>query len=60
MTGLVVVPTFSYWTLFGKIVILALIQLGGLGIVALTSFVMLLMNRKFSLRNRMMIQDALD
>ena len=58
MTGLVVVPTFSYWTLFGKIVILALIQLGGLGIVALTSFVMLLMNRKFSLRNRMMIQDA--
>ena len=58
VTGLVVVPTFSYWTLFGKIVILALIQLGGLGIVALTSFVMLLMNRKFSLRNRMMIQDA--
>lgn len=29
VTGLVVVPTFSYWTLFGKIVILALIQLGG-------------------------------
>ena len=58
VTGLVVVPTFSYWTLFGKIVILGLIQLGGLGIVALTSFVMLLMNRKFSLRNRMMIQDA--
>ena len=58
VTGLVVVPTFSHWTLFGKIVILGLIQLGGLGIVALTSFVMLLMNRKFSLRNRMMIQDA--
>lgn len=58
VTGLVVVPTFSHWTLFGKIVILGLIQLGGLGIVALTSFVLLLMNRKFSLRNRMMIQDA--
>ncbi len=58
VTGLVVVPTFSHWTLFGKIVILGLIQLGGLGIVALTSFVMLLMNRKFSLRNRMMIQNA--
>ncbi len=58
VTGLVVVQTFSHWTLFGKIVIPRLIQLGGLGIVALTSFVMLLVNRKFSLRNRMMIQDA--
>lgn len=58
VTGLVVVPTFSYWSLFGKIVILILIQLGGLGIVALTSLVMLVMNRKFSLRNRMMIQDS--
>lgn len=58
VTGLVVVPTFSYWSLFGKIVILILIQLGGLGIVALTSFVMLILNRKFTLRNRMMIQDS--
>ncbi len=58
VTGLVVVPTFSYWTLFGKAVILILIQLGGLGIVALTSVVMLILNRKFSLRNRMMIQDS--
>ena len=58
VTGLVVVPTFSYWSLFGKVVILILIQLGGLGIVALTSVVMLVLNRKFSLRNRMMIQDS--
>lgn len=58
VTGLVVVPTFSYWTMFGKVVILILIQLGGLGIVVLTSVVMLALNRKFSLRDRMMIQDS--
>ncbi len=37
VTGLVVVDTFSYWSLFGKIVILVLIQAGGLGIVAVSS-----------------------
>lgn len=58
VTGLVVVDTFSHWTLFGKIVILILIQLGGLGIVAFTSAVMLVFRRKITLRDRMMIQDA--
>lgn len=58
VTGLSVVPAFSHWTLFGKIVILMLIQLGGLGIVVLTSFVMLILNKKFSLRDRMLIQGA--
>lgn len=58
VTGLVVVNTFSHWTIFGKIVILLLIQLGGLGIVAFTSAVMLMLNRKVTLSNRMVIQDA--
>ena len=58
VTGLVVVDTFSHWTIFGKIVILCLIQLGGLGIVAFTSAVMLMFNRKVTLKDRMMIQDA--
>lgn len=58
VTGLVVVDTFSHWTLFGKIIILILIQLGGLGIVAFTSAVMLMFNRKVTLKDRMVIQDA--
>lgn len=58
VTGLVVVDTFSYWTLFGKIVILILIQLGGLGIVGFTSAIMLVLNKKVSLKDRMIIQDA--
>lgn len=58
VTGLVVVDTFSHWTLFGKIVILILIQLGGLGIVAFTSALMLIARKKVTLKNRMLIQDA--
>lgn len=58
VTGLVVVDTFSHWTLFGKIVILILIQLGGLGIVAFTSTLMLITRKKVGLQNRMLIQDA--
>lgn len=58
VTGLVVVDTFSHWTIFGKIVILILIQLGGLGIVAFTSLVMIVLHRKVGLKGRMVIQDA--
>ena len=47
VTGLVVQDTFSYWSLFGKIVILILIQLGGLGIIAVTSVLMLMIHKKF-------------
>lgn len=58
VTGFSVVPTHIYWTMYGKVVILLLIQLGGLGVVALTSFVMLLFNRKFTLRDQMLIRGA--
>lgn len=37
VTGLVTVPTFSTWSLFGQIVILFLIQIGGLGVVTIMS-----------------------
>lgn len=58
VTGLMVVDVYTHWTLFGKIVILILIQLGGLGIVAFTSSLMIFTGRKVSLRDRMVIQDA--
>lgn len=58
VTGLVVVDTFSYWSLFGKIVILLLIQLGGLGIIAVTSIIMLFMHKKFSLSYSVIIHDS--
>lgn len=58
VTGLVVVDTYAHWTLFGKLVILCLIQLGGLGIVAFTSLIMVILHKKVTLKGRMVIQDA--
>ena len=58
VTGLVVVDTYAHWSLFGQVVILLLIQLGGLGIIAVTSALMLLLHKKFSLRNTLLIHDA--
>ena len=58
VTGLVVVDTFAYWTLFGKIVILVLIQIGGLGIIAISSILLLMLHKKFSLSQSLLVQDA--
>ncbi|MEX1105538.1 MAG: potassium transporter TrkG [Ilumatobacteraceae bacterium] len=46
VTGLTVVDTATHWSGFGKVVILALVQLGGLGIMTLASFVVLRLNRR--------------
>ncbi len=58
VTGLTVVDTFSYWSPFGQLIILLLIQCGGLGIVALTSLVMLLTGKRLTLRDRLLIESA--
>ena len=50
VTGLTVVDTFSHWSLFGKIVILLLIQLGGLGVISFTTGIMVLIGRKITLK----------
>ncbi len=49
VTGLVVRDTWNYWSLFGKIVILLLIQIGGLGIVTVALLIFMLSGRKISL-----------
>ncbi len=58
VTGLVTVPTFSSWSLFGQAVILLLIQIGGLGIITVMSGIMILLHRKMGLGDRLLIQDA--
>ena len=60
VTGLVVVDTYAYWSLFGKIVILLLIQTGGLGIVAVSSSLFLMLKRSFTIRNRAILRDSFD
>jgi potassium uptake TrkH family protein len=56
VTGLVVVDTPTYWSEFGKVVILALIQVGGFGIMALATLLGLLVSRRLGLRNRLVAQ----
>ncbi|MBO5051964.1 MAG: potassium transporter KtrB [Clostridia bacterium] len=58
VTGLVTLPTVSTWSVFGQIVILLLIQIGGLGIITIMSGLMLLLNRKMGISDRLLIQDS--
>ena len=60
VTGLVVGDTASYWTVFGKGVILFLIQVGGLGFMTMTTLIALLVGRRISLKERLLMQEALN
>ena len=56
VTGLTVVDTPMYWSAFGEAVILALIQIGGFGIMTLASLLGLLVARRLGLRTRLTAQ----
>ena len=56
VTGLVVVDTGSYWSPFGQIIILLLIQIGGLGIMTFSSFLVYIIARKLSLWDQGMLE----
>ena len=58
VTGLVVYDTYTYFNLAGQIVIITLIQLGGLGLVTLTSFFYLLLGRRMGLRTARLAQES--
>lgn len=60
VTGLVVVSTASHWSLFGKIIILILIQLGGLGIVSFVTGIMMVAGSRITLSDRLLLEDALN
>ncbi len=57
VTGLVVVNTASFWSVWGKIVILLLIQVGGLGLMTFATAHALVVGRRIGLRERMLIQE---
>ena len=52
VTGLVMRDTGTYWTLFGQLVIICLIQIGGLGFMTIATLFMLLLRRRLGLRER--------
>lgn len=60
VTGLVVTDTGTTFTMFGQLVILALIQVGGLGFMTLATFFALLMGKKISLKQRLLLQESLN
>ena len=58
VTGLVTLPTFSTWSIFGQVVILVLIQVGGLGVITVISAFMLLLQKRMGIGDRLLLQDA--
>lgn len=58
VTGLVVTPTVSSWSVFGQVVILILIQIGGLGVITIMSGLMILLHKKMGVGDRLLLQDA--
>jgi trk system potassium uptake protein TrkH len=59
VTGLVVVDTGTYWSGFGQVVILLLFQLGGFGFMTWSTLLLLLLRRKATLRERILLRQEL-
>lgn len=60
VTGLVVVDTATHWTLFGQLVILLLIQIGGLGFMTISLSFLLLMRKRIGLRYREVMVESIN
>ena len=60
VTGLVVYDTWTHWTLFGQLVILIMIQIGGLGFVSIGVFLSIILRRKIGLKERGLMQESVN
>ena len=60
VTGLITIDTGTYWNAFGQCVILMLIEIGGLGFMSLTTFIAVLLGKKITLRDRLIMQEAMN
>ena len=60
VTGLVVVDTYSYWSVFGRCFILLLIQIGGLGFMTIGVFLAVLMRKNIGLKERGILQESMN
>jgi trk system potassium uptake protein TrkH len=58
VTGLVVYDTFTHWSLFGQIVILLLIQVGGLGFMTIITMMLVFLKKRITLRERLVIRQS--
>lgn len=60
VTGLAVVDTYRHWTLFGQLVILLMIQVGGLGFVTIGITILLMMGKRIGLADRGLLRDSVN
>ncbi|MFO3717418.1 TrkH family potassium uptake protein [Anaerococcus sp. ENR1011] len=60
VTGLSPVNTAEHWNTFGQVIILFLIQIGGLGVMSLASLVPLILNKKIGLKSRLILKEQLN
>lgn len=58
VTGLITVDTGTHWNLFGKTVVISLIQIGGLGFMSFTSITAVFLGKKLGLKDRLIMQEA--
>ena len=59
VTGLVVVDTATHWSLFGKLVLITGIQIGGLGVMTVMALVSMLLGQRIGLRQRTLLQESI-
>ncbi|MBO5260613.1 MAG: Trk family potassium uptake protein [Agathobacter sp.] len=60
VTGLIVVDTFTHWSLFGQLVIITLIQIGGLGFLTIAVGFAMVFRRRIGLRQRDLLKESVN
>ncbi|WP_125152746.1 TrkH family potassium uptake protein [Clostridium rectalis] len=60
VTGLITVDTGTHWNYFGKTVIMFLIEIGGLGFMSFATLIALLLGKRITLKERLVMQEALN
>ncbi len=60
VTGLVVVDTWSHWSIFGQVIVLTLIQVGGMGFMTLGVYMAILLRRRIGLKTRGVLQESIN
>ena len=59
VTGSIVETTMTHWSIFGQAVIILLVQIGGLGVITITTGMFFMLRKRITLGNRMLIQESM-
>ncbi|MEZ3461054.1 MAG: Trk family potassium uptake protein [Lachnospiraceae bacterium] len=60
VTGLIVADTYQNWTIFGQLVILCMIQVGGLGFMTFGAYISVLLKKRIGLQEREQLQESVN